>query len=352
MWGVDGLYILRFTGLKCRAGIDYALVMRNTMSQAHWLRGVIAVLLGGMLLFVALGCNEESNFDPSELFSIEDYAQDQDYALNFIQMMDSWHKSTKEAKGFLETNVEGLTFLEYQPDYWQNVDPSSRSYIWSTLFMLDPNGSGDPNDPFAYIPADDDAQLFNSDWWFRSYQDVEYKLIALDRSVSQTAAYAPAEISLMNLVFQANPYGGSFAMGDSVSVWYTDDFSNPSALEGSSMFWNRSLVQAQEAPTDIASYANMSNAWGGTMTNLHPDPNNPQCEFDVSGVSVLVRADLVETATLGVSIEASIRSNGRGEGVVYVDGEKRTEIVFEYYDTAYHGYYKLSKTGFQENVRF
>ncbi|MCB2212521.1 hypothetical protein KQI52_10455 [bacterium] len=316
------------------------------MSQGRRLYGILAVLMSGLLLLLAVGCNESADFDPESLFSLEDYAQDQDYALNFVRMMNSWRLSTQDAKEFLDTNVEGLTFLESVPAGWEQVNPSLRSYPWSVLFIVN------PNDPTEFLEASDDDQWLDSTWYYSSFQDATYRLAAIDRGVPGTASLAPAKVDYMRLSFLSSPFGGSFGIGDSVSVGYTNDFQNPSMVEGTGMFWNSDVVQASTAPTDIASYAAMTNAWGGVMTNMAADPSNPQGEFEIRGQTVLVRADLVETVTLAVNIDASIRSNGKGDGIITVAGEKRAEVFFEYYDTSFHGYYKLRSSDFEEAIRF
>jgi len=304
------------------------------MSQVNWLRGATAVLMSGLLLMLAVGCNEGADFNPGDLFSIEDYAQDQDYAFNALWMMTSWHRSLISAKKQLDTNVEGLSFLESIPPEWNQNDPSDGSLLW--------NFEGYP----------DEFQWLDDEWFYRSYQDATFEFMNVNRGVPAENALDPAKVGYMRLSFQANPYGATFGIGDSVSVEYDDNFQNPSLLRGQSMFWNSDVVQASSAPTDIASYASMNNIWGAEITNMSADPSNPQGEYHVTGETVLIRADLLEQATLSVDIDASIRANGRGEATIVIAGETRAEIVFESYDTSFHGYILLSSSGFRERLSF
>ncbi len=304
------------------------------MSQVNWLRGASAVLMSGLLLLLAVGCNEGTDFNPGELFSIEDYAQDQDYAFNALWMMTSWHRSLTSAKKYLDTNVEGLSFLESIPPEWTQNDPSDGSLLW--------NIDGFP----------DEFQWLDDQWYYRSYQDATFEFVDVNRGVPNDNPLDPAKIGFMELSFQVNPFGDTFGVGDSVSVEYDDDFQNPSVLRGQSMFWNSDVVQASSAPSDLASYASMNNIWGAEITNMSADPNNPQGEYLVTGQTILVRADLLEQATLDIEVEASIRANGRGEATIVVDGETRAEIVFESYDTYFHGYILLRSSGFKERLAF
>jgi hypothetical protein len=304
------------------------------MTQTHWLRGLTVVLMSGLLLLLAVGCNESADFDPRTLFSIEDYAQDQDYAINTIGMMNSWRMSLRSAQKQLDTNVDGLSFLEAVPPEWTQNDPSDQTALWYFPFLSVEN------------------QWLDDQWYYRSYQDAAYEFTSINRDVPAGTELNPAQAAYMRLSFLVSPLGGTFAVGDSVSVEYADDFTKESELRGDAMFWNSDAVQASSAPTDLASYASMSNVWGGSITNMTPDPNNPQGDFDISGVTQIVRADLLEQATLGVQINASIRSNGRGEATIVVAGETRAEIVFVSYDTRFHGYILLSSSGFREQLHF
>lgn len=288
---------------------------------------LLLALLAMLLMVPLIGCNEESDFDPEELFSIEDYATDSDYAVSYIIMMNDWTEAMRKAKGYLDTNVEGLTFTESIPAGWEMVDPERDTYPW-------PQG------------------IFGDEWYVKSFQDTEFEFISVNREVPGDNDLDPARIDYMRLEFLASVYGGNLGVGDSVGVEYSDNFANPSALTGGGGFWNNILVTAQDAPTDIAAYATMTNIWHGDFTNLSPELDNPQGEFSVAGQTVLVRADLAEQATLNVSIEASVRSNAKGEATIRVNGIERARVIFEYYDTFFHGYYLLRESGFKEAIRF
>lgn len=315
------------------------------MSKGRWLRGLVPVLMSGTLL-LGLGCNEATNFDPDALFSIEDYARDQDYALNFVHMMNQWHESIGNAKQYLDTNVDGLSFTESVPAGWERIDPSLRSYPWSIVALPDPNNPG------QLIPATDEEQRLDSLWYYSSFQDASYQFASFDRDVPDEITFAPAKVQYMQMRFLSTPYGTSVGFGDSVMVAYEDGYRNPSMLVGAGKFWNSDVVTAQEAPSDIASYASMSNYWRASIDHMSSLPGNPQGEFDIDGETILVRVDLVEQATLDVRIDASIRSNARGNAVIWVEGEKRAEVVIEYFDTSFHGYYLLRESNFKEPVRF
>lgn len=303
------------------------------MLNRLWLRGGLVALMSGFLLLLAAGCNEGTDFDPNDLFSIEDYATDQDYALVFISGMNQWRESMQTAKGWLDTNVEGLSFIESVPPGWSQVDPENTSYPWA-------------------IEGGPEVQPFDENWYFSSFQDAGYELAAFNQGVPDGTTLDPARVEYLRLRYTITPFGDKIGFGNGVELAYTDNFQNPSMLNGNGFFANSFLVTAQEAPSDVAAYASMVNQWNAQMTNVSPTLGNPQGEYVLTGVTDLVRADLVEQAQLSVEGHASIRSNAKGDATVFVEGEERARITFTFFDTSFHGYYTLASSNFEETIAF
>ncbi len=315
------------------------------MKMRGWLRrfgaGLLVVtMLAGSGLF--MGCNEGADFDPDLLFSMEDFAQDQDYAFLVVWMMDNWYKSMHEGKQYLDGNNPGLPFTEAVPPGWNQVDPASRAYPWSITYL--PDGT----------EATDETQWLDDGWYYYSFQDAVYQFARFDEQVPADNELVPAQVEYMNFQFTTGPQGQVVALGDSVSIYYTNDYLNQSRLQGEAMYSNvRLLLLSGDNTGDIANTtAIMYTILNGDLTGLSAEPNNPQGQYTVTGETLLQRLDLSDQVTLDVEVNVNLRANNQGEGNIVVDGVERARVFFEFYDSDFDGYYTLRSTNFRERNNF
>jgi len=284
----------------------------------------------GLLLTGALvtGCNQGEKFDPNLLFSLEDYAQDQDYAVQYINMMAQWRSSIEAAKPNLAGNISGIPFTEAIPDGWLPISES-------TLF----------NPP-----------QYQGDWYYSSFQDAQYRLIRIDQDVPASAPLHPARVDYGTQKLQASPLDATakISTGNMVTVQYADNYQNRSILNGFGdygsvwvLYFTRGGSAQQQFP------AAMINTWQGQFDGLSSVPGNPTGTFTVSGTTQILRVDNLDSITQEIEGVTEFRSNGQAMTSVYVDGVERARITFEsIVGTHYTGYFTTRDTNFEQRLRF
>ena len=290
-------------------------------------RWLTAAMILGLLLFAGIfsGCNEGSDFDADLLFSLEDYAGDNDYAATYIDMMNRWYQSMDDAKSHLSGNVSGIPFTEAIPEGWHPITESELFY---------------------------DQLQFEDDWYFTSFQDASYELIRFDAGVPEDIPYHPAMVEFGRLKYR-NTMGVSQLIGDIVSLAYTDDYLNRSTCAGRAFYGGVDVLYFTQGGGTLVNYpAGMGNEWYGTIVDVSSQLNNPAATFQINGTTTIVRIDTQDQVEQTISGEAVIRSNGRGTGNVIVNGIERARIVFESFDTEFHGYVTVLGSDFNERLAF
>ena len=146
-----------------------------TMIRAGLRWGTLSLMLGLILTgSMFTGCNKGANFDPSLLFSLQDYAQDQDYVQTMVQAMDQWEYCVSKAKPNLAGNVSGIPFTDAVPEGWLPL--TSQNLL----------GNIGPN------------------WYYSSFQNASYEVIRFDQNVPADSPYHPAEVEFGHLKVQSS----------------------------------------------------------------------------------------------------------------------------------------------------
>lgn len=302
--------------------------MGSNMMRAGYRWATLTLMLGLLLVgAMVTGCNQGEKFDPNLLFTLEDYAQDQDYAIEYIIMMNQWRASIEAAKPNLAGNISGIPFTEAVPDGWLPISESE-------LF----------NPP-----------QYTGDWYYSSFQDAQYNLIRIDQDVPASAPLHPARVDYGTLKLRNNPIDNtSMATGNMISVYYANDYENRSILEGSGAFSNVSVLFFTRGSSAQQQFpAAMVNEWSGDFTGIAATPDNPTATFTVNGTTTILRIDNLDSITQQIRGETIIRSNGQGTTSVYVDDVERARITFEsLVGTHYTGYFTTRSTNFEQRLRF
>lgn len=301
--------------------------MGYTMMRAGSSWGLKAVALGlALSAMMFVGCNEGAKFDPDLLFSLEDYADDTDYANVYLDMINQSYESLESSKPHLAGNESGIPFVEVVPDGW---NPVAESEVLSSL-----PGFADPS-------------------WFFSYQGSAYEVIRFDAGVPDTNPFHPARVDYGRIKYQTDPLGGQHVNGAVTSLWYTDDYQNQSSAEGGASFNSvEVLFFTQGSAIDQNFPAGMVNGWTAELTNVSALPHNPSAAFTITGQTLITRVDTQDMVFQDIEATAVIRSNGRGEGTISVEGIERCRFVFESRDTRFHGYVTVLSSNFEDRLTF
>jgi len=290
-------------------------------------RGTRTLILG-LLLFTMLinGCNEGSDFDPDLLFTLEDYANDTNYAGVYIDMMNRWHTSMTTAKSHLAANVSGIPFVEAVPSGWRPITDSQLLH---------------------------EELGFDDDWYFASFQDAIYEIIRFDYQVPASAPVSPARVDYGRVRYQRDPLGGTHLNGDVVTLSYTDNYSNVSRAEGVANYGSLRVLYFTRAGSSVQNFpAAMVNQWNAEVTDVSTLPHNPSATFEVTGQTIILRVDTQDQVVLPIRATTVLRSNGRGEASIRVNNVERARIYFESLDTSFHGYVSTLDSGFRERIAF
>ncbi|MBZ0265551.1 hypothetical protein K8I28_12875 [bacterium] len=342
-----------------------------------WFRrsGILMLALFlGILSFS--GCTEVKEFDADELFSLEDMASDIDYAVQLLTMMNRWRPNIEFAVEHLGANPNVIPFSELVPEGWSEYDipVSLRDSVTAateadaiipgveddlrervnqilaqfggTTTILDP-GTLDSTMVFANNAYTKHYELVVTLWYEqyyeRSFQDANQELIRFDWTVPDQFDVTPRKVEYLNieLLTVADPSAPNLSTGDSIAVYYTDDYSNVSNLSGEGRYADVRLVFYSGGGGGNRG-AGMINIWEAEMTNLSPIPNNPKGDFIISGITTI--DDLSNRVDIDVRAEVHLRANGTGSGWLKANGEKQCEIEFDSFTTSFNGVIKLLKS--------
>ncbi len=276
--------------------------------------------LTALLLAVVLtmtGCNKGAELNPDEFFTLEDFAQDQDYANVVIAMMNRWRESIDLAASHLGAAPGSIPFDERIP------------VGWSPLEGMD----------HAYISA---AEGGNAD------------TIIFDLDVTPPGDISPVKATLLRRNLAEVNAGAEFfrfLVGDSISVMYADGLRNVTELTGGGSYADfRVVFFANPAGVILNRAAGMSTVIYGTFEDLSSEVGNPQGSYNGTGTTLILTPD--DFVTLDVQVQLSMRSNSRGEGRIWAKGEERARIHFERFDTEFHGNYQLKNDSFTQKMTF
>ncbi len=276
------------------------------MNRARWSVGILILMLAVSTLLV-MSCNEPDEFNADELWKLEDFAENFDYARNTVSMMNRMYKAIENAKQNLGANPEAVPFDEVLSDGWSEESSLPGWYERSAV-------SGG----------------------FREY-------IRFDHNITPPSDIAPVKAEYYRFFSDTiHVPEGSFpyVVADSVSLSYAADGANISKLQGEALYINLDYLQRNTGNNQFIS-AGMLNEWQGSVNNLSPEIGNPKGEYlieKLEGDRSITRIDIItEHVTLPVRMEIQIRSNATGEGTVWVKGEKRIDLVFDEYFLEFHG---------------
>ncbi len=276
------------------------------MNRARWSLLSLLVIVAAAALFSA-GCNEPNEFNADELWKLEDFAQNFNYADKTIQMMNTWRTDMDYAKSTLGAANGAIPFDQVLPIGWsENSDLAG--------------------------------------WYQRNSAEAYTEYIRFDENLTPPTDLYPVKVEYYRFSEYTQEYSTGtldYSTGDSVSLAYTYDGANVSALEGTAYFMDVDVLY-QTSGTSSVTGAGMFNAWQATLSNLSAQVGNPAGTYSIAYNSStqrsVTRIDIISDAViLPVRIDITMRANSTGEASIYVKGEHRADINFSGYDTEYHG---------------
>lgn len=278
---------------------------------------LLALTILAMVALVAFnGCNDEPDFNVDELFTLQDYARDTDYATALIDMMNNWQVHSDEMLSYLGGRVDAPNFGENPPVGW----------------------------------VQSEVQGFE-DYYERRFPDGSVDIVGFNIGLTDPPEdISPVKVDYVSVKSVDFVGGVSANLGDSLSYWYADDYENLAEVEGTGSFIDLRVVFFGSG--SAFGGAGMLNQWNVEMSNVLADPNAMQGNYELTGTTTIVDAQTQEELPLAVEAEISIRPNGTGEAAIYVEQEERARIVFTRYDTAFHGYVLQAEDEFNERLRF
>jgi hypothetical protein len=268
-----------------------------------------------------MGCNELDPFDPALLFTLEDYAEDENYGQLAVSIVNDTYKSIRQAKAELYGNYDGVPFTENVPAEWELI-------------------SG--------IPVEDSSYVYN-DFYIKDFQGMENRFIRFDKDVPAGTSMYPAKVEYIKTARQVTP-GGTFSQGDSVSVYFQDDYENRSLLNGDLRFNDLTIMPRQvQGFTQVAV---MSSLLDGTIEDMVSGLNNPAGRYNINGIVTIQPQDLSTGVILDVSITGEVYPNGNGNLSIFVEGEERARIEIQGVSTEFTGKIYTARSGFSRFINF
>ncbi len=280
--------------------------------------GIIISLFAVLLTFV--GCNEPDEFDITELFTLEDFATDWNYAVEYWSMMQRFRKEKGIAVAQMGGTPGAIPFQEVLPQGWSEVDAGNDFEGW---FIRSGSSGIDEYLRFDHnIAPPDDIQPVKSEYY--SFKEDSVYLGTLERELSMTYA-------------------------DSMSLVYADGGLNTTQLDARALYLNLEVVFSGSGINTTG--AGMLSEWRADITGLSTDVDNPAGTYTITGTTTIIA--LNETPViLPVEIECTMRANSSGEAVIKVKGEERVRVDLTGYDTYYRGVFYMSEDGFTQPIYF
>ncbi len=367
------------------------------MNRYRFFKPICCCLMLGCSVMLLSSCEDTKEFNADELFSLEDMARDQDYADALINMMNRWRVGINRAILNLGANPQAIPFNETIPEGWSRFSTmitlrDSISAISDTGHVVDPDTliiagiEGILTQRFYNlmnfypsstvidsIPLDSTLNVFpreitqdtlyvrhyvkRYEIWYEQYyqrtnQDAMWELLRFDYGLPPAQDVYPRKVEYIKeqLNTVLSPDVPQFTTGDSLVLYYADNYRNTSVLSGEGMYGDVQIVYFSTSTTGFSRGAGMLNIWRANISRLSPYPGNPMGDFDIDGITQI--NDLENQVELSVRADVSLRANATGEGSIQVNGVERARVTFEGYDTEFHGYFKLLRTNFQQKVNF
>jgi len=287
-----------------------------------------------MILSLMTSCNDPEDFDPEELFSLEDYVTDQDYLVLLLSTMNRWYDDTNAAKGYLDINASAVPFSESVPPGWD--------------LLSETNLVSQPGDTVQTI-----FDLIGPEWFVHTVQDAEYNIVRFNYGIEDDAVADPSLVEYGTLYSEMTQEGNTH-VSHIVGLAYQNEYTNKSLLLGGANAGDVTLVFATAGGGGnfITSPAVFSSQLYLNIDEMSSRLDNPLLLGTLTGIANIRRVGSFDTIDLDVTADINIRSNGRGDASLSIDGVERVRVNFDYIDTRYHGTYTLSETNFAQPENF
>jgi hypothetical protein len=305
------------------------------MFLKNWKRvPVVSLLALMMILSLMTSCNDPDDFDPSELFSLEDYVTDQDYMVLLVQSMNHWYVDANMAKSYLDINATDVPFNESVPPGWELLSES--------------NLVSQPGDTMQTI-----FDMIGPEWYVHPVQDAEYNIVRFNYGITDPEVANPALVEYGVLFSEMTQEGNAYP-NHAVGVAYQDEYQNKSLLIGGGNNNDVNLIFATSGGGGnfIINPAVFSTQIVFTIDEMSSSMDNPLVTGTFTGLANIRRVASMDMVDLDITGEINIRSNGRGNATLSIDGIERVRVEIEYIDTSYHGYYSLRETNFAQREAF
>lgn len=347
--------------------------MRHTRHSS--LTSSISVL-GLLFLFLLIGCGDAIDFDKDSLFSLEDMARDSDYAGATIDMMEQFRQMIDTAVPHLGANPQAIPFSEAIPEGWQQnnarfeykeevtsenpdtvlvgvdsrltasfyqeFDAFSQTPGVRTLDIVDSTALDSTVTMNLNVIEEEDTTYTDTTYtkeymksylvwvnkfYYRSHQDANTELIRFDFGIPENPNLSPRKLEYMDYDNNSilDPDAPRIVTGDSLAIYYADNYQNISELEGVGNYSSVRVVFYSQGSSEFTRGAGMVNVWYLDMTNISPEPGNPMGEFSFHGTTTIT--DLENEVVLQVEGNVSLRSNAHGNATLRVNGGKNPDCI-------------------------